>query len=158
MISNKKILKFLNENCKIIPAKNSNMFSSVYSNNGKYITSMSFNNSVITLDDYLIKFFIEHGINKFDDCNDFCNENSNIAKIGYSEKEQTWYGWNYKYICGFNIGDIIKDKLQYFVLQELSGYSKELDKKPDNLPINFKCKTLEDCKKCAALFAQNIDL
>jgi len=48
----------------------------------------------------LIKFFTKHGISptKSKSCHSVCS-------IGFSEKEQKWYGWSHRAACGFGIGD-----------------------------------------------------
>ena len=35
------------------------------------------------------------------------NSDSTICSIGFCEREQKWYGWSHRAICGFGIGDMI---------------------------------------------------
>jgi len=34
---------------------------------------------------------------------------SNVATIGYCALEQRWYGWSHRAMCGFAIGDVIRE-------------------------------------------------
>lgn len=64
--------------------------------------------------------------------------------IGFSEKEQKWYGWSHRAIYGFKIGDKCKDG----DLGVGDGYTfKDGD----------KLKTLNDCKQRAIDFAKSVD-
>ena len=78
------------------------------------------------------KFFEKHGIKP-------------IGKsIGFSEKESKWYGWSYRAIYGFKVGDKCKDG----DLGIGDGYTF---KNGDEL------KTLDDCKQRAIDFAASVD-
>ena len=77
------------------------------------------------------KFFEKHGIK------------SNGKSIGFSEKEQKWYGFSHRAICGFKVGDKCKGDLGLG-----DGYTfKEGD----------VLKTLDDCKQRALDFAKSVD-
>lgn len=78
------------------------------------------------------KFFEKHGIKH------------NDKPIGFSEKEQKWYGWSHRTIYGFKIGDKCKDG----DLGVGDGYTF---KPGDTL------KTLDDCKQRAKDFAKSVD-
>ncbi len=64
--------------------------------------------------------------------------------IGFSEKEQKWYGWSHRAFYGFKVGDKCK-KSQCGVGD---GYTF---KDGDVL------KTLDDCKQRALDFAHSVD-
>lgn len=74
------------------------------------------------------KFLEKHGI-----------ETKSVG-LGFSEKEQKWYGWSHRAIFGFGIGDEVK----------------EGDCCASELPIGFKAKTLEDAKKMAEAFSESV--
>lgn len=61
------------------------------------------------------------------------------GNIGFSEKEQKWYGWSHRGRCGFEVGDEIEEG-------DLTG----------GLPVGFKAKTLEDAKAMAIAFADAV--
>lgn len=63
--------------------------------------------------------------------------------IGFSEKEQKWYGYSHRAICGFGIGDICNGDLGLG-----DGYT---------FKSGDKLKTLDDCKQRAKDFAKSID-
>jgi len=64
----------------------------------------------------------------------------NHNSIGFSEKEQKWYGWSHRGIYGFKVGDVVK----------------EGDVIAGSLPIRFKAKTVGDAKKMAMVFAEGV--
>lgn len=86
----------------------------------------------------LQKFFDKHGIDpqKID-------SSHNVDSIGWSEKEQKWYGWSHRAIYGFKIGDKSS--------QGKVGYQTLKDKRWPT-----EAKTKEDCKKMAIAFAEEI--
>jgi len=61
------------------------------------------------------------------------------AIIGFSEKEQKWYGWSHRAIHGFAVGDEIK-----------KGHigAEEIGLGP--------LKTIEDCKRAAIIFSKSV--
>lgn len=84
------------------------------------------------------KFFDKHGIDpqKID-------SSHNVDSIGWSEKEQKWYGWSHRAIYGFKIGDkSSQGKVGYQTLKD-KGWPTE-------------AKTKEDCKKMAIAFVEEI--
>lgn len=84
-------------------------------------------------------FFTKHGIapEKIDDTR-------SVDQIGWSEKEQKWYGWSHRAIYGFGIGSKSgKGKVGYQTLID-NGWPTEAN-------------TKDDCKKMAIAFAEEID-
>ena len=83
-------------------------------------------------------------------------DDSNVCSIGFSEKDNKWYGWSHRAIYGFKIGDVVKKG----DCCALSGLTEEyLKKHPEedcSLPIGFKAKSLADCKKMAIAFADSV--
>ena len=65
--------------------------------------------------------------------------------IGFSEKEQKWYGWSHRAIYGFGIGDEVKE-----------GDCCASAAPGKALPVGFKAKTLNDAKKMAEAFAESV--
>lgn len=63
---------------------------------------------------------------------------------GFSEKDQKWYGWSHRAICGFKIGDKI--------FEEDFGD----DKTKFTEHGSKECKTLDDCKKAAQAFSNYV--
>ena len=80
-------------------------------------------------------FFEKHGIKRSGDIHK--------TPIGFSEKEQKWYGFSHRAICGFKVGDKCKGDLGLG-----DGYTF---KEGDIL------KTLDDCKQRAIEFAKAVD-
>lgn len=64
-----------------------------------------------------------------------------VRTIGFSEKEQKWYGWSHRAICGFKVGDTIKNDNHVCA---------------ETLKVGFKAKNLDDCKKMAIAFARGV--
>lgn len=63
------------------------------------------------------------------------------GSVGFSEKEQKWYGWSHRGLCGFKIGDMIFDET--FEADDKAKFIERGDK-----PV----KTLDDAKKAAENF------
>lgn len=64
-------------------------------------------------------------------------EHSNVCSIGFSPKEQKWFGWSHRAICGFGIGSKVSDG----------------DCATDGLPIGYEATTLDHAKEIAKAFA-----
>ncbi len=84
-------------------------------------------------------------------------EHKNLpCQIGFCMKEQKWYGWSHRAIYGFGIGDIVEEG----DCTATSGWSNEhLKKHPKDdlsLPIGFEAKSLDDAKRMAIAFADNV--
>lgn len=60
--------------------------------------------------------------------------------LGYSEKENKWYGWSHRAQYGFKVGDKVKKG------DVTAGY----------LPIGFTAKTEKDAKKMAEAFRDSV--
>ena len=74
-----------------------------------------------------MKFFAKHGISKV-----------YKGSIGFSEKEQKWYGWSHRAIYGFGIGSKVK--------KGDCGYNGK----------TWTAKTLDDAKQMAKDFADAV--
>lgn len=48
------------------------------------------------------KFNEQHGI-----VSEFAHSDDSVKSVGWPEKEQKYYGWSHRAICGFGIGDMI---------------------------------------------------
>lgn len=86
----------------------------------------------------------------------FPNDGDRICSIGFSEREQKWYGWSHRAIYGFSIGDVVKKG----DCTSMSGWTDEwLEEHPEqdvSLPVGFTAGTLEDAKKMAIAFAESV--
>lgn len=65
---------------------------------------------------------------------------SNVCSIGFSEEQAKWFGWSHRAICGFKVGDVVK----------------EGDVTAEYLPIGFKAETIEQAKQMASAFAESV--
>ena len=90
----------------------------------------------LNLEETLDKFFKKHDIKK--------SKNIYSTPIGFSEKEQKWYGWSHRAIHGFKVGDKCKDG----DLGVGDGYA---------FKAGDVLKTLDDCKQRAKDFAKSVD-
>ena len=131
--------------------------TSVYMD-GCYLTMLwgMLNQKELTMNDKFISFMIDHGIFHVESYKDFSNCDSNVACIGFSEKEQKWYGWSHRAIYGFGVGHIVKDG----DAGTDSGWTKEyLEQHPEadlSVPVGFEVKDMEDAKRCAIAFAEAV--
>ena len=80
----------------------------------------------------------------------------NTCSIGYSPRENKWYGWSHRAIHGFTIGDEVEEG----DLTNTSGFIEEYRiQHPDedmSLPVGFKALTLNDAKRMAIAFAEAV--
>ncbi len=90
-------------------------------------------------------FLEEHGI-----------ETVGEGSIGFSEKEQKWYGWSHRAIHGFGIGDEVEKGDVMTSSGWTPEYLKEHPEEDKSLPVGFKAKTLDDAKKMAESFAEAV--
>ncbi|MBH5389140.1 hypothetical protein [Bradyrhizobium diversitatis] len=67
-------------------------------------------------------------------------EQSSVCSIGFSHKDQKWYGWSHRAIHGFGIGDAVKDG----------------DCACESLPVGFEAKSMDDAKQIAMAFAASV--
>lgn len=95
-----------------------------YNKNGKHIGDRD-------LADYICNFL---GISP-----EPISEERTTCRIGFSRKEQKWYGWSCRAIYGFDVG---------FEVRPGSFINNE------SLPVGFVAKDLDDCKKLAIAFAE----
>lgn len=65
---------------------------------------------------------------------------SSVCSIGFSARDQKWFGWSHRAIYGFKVGDVVK----------------EGDCAADGLPVGFEAKTLDDAKEMAKAFAASV--
>ena len=84
--------------------------------------------------------------------------NSNTCSVGFSEREQKWYGWSHRAIYGFGVGSEVDCDDH---LCACSGYiDGHLEEHPeiqdDRLPVGFVAKSLEDARLMACAFAESV--
>lgn len=99
-----------------------------------------------------VQFLLEHGINP-----EPALPSSNVCSIGFSQKEQRWYGWSHRTWASFNIGDAVDSDDHVCAT---SGWTEEyLRMHPEKdvvLPVGFTARTLEDARKMAVAFAEAV--
>lgn len=76
--------------------------------------------------------------------------------LGFSDKTQKWYGWSYRAVCGFGIGDKLFDKNW-----TPDGSKPSFDNKAtDNLKFtergSITIKTLDQAKQAAINFSDYV--
>lgn len=80
----------------------------------------------------------------------------NVCSIGFSEREQKWYGWSHRAWYGFGIGDVVKEGDCCASSGWTEDYLKEHPEADLSLPVGFEAKTLEDAKRMAVAFAESV--
>ena len=122
--------------------------SSIPDDDGRVYYS-KFDDSYITRvgleDDSLIKFLAEHEIT-----------DELTHGVGFSPKEQKWYGWSHRAIYGFGIGSEV-DSPDHCCAT--SGYTEEWlaeNEDPNVLPVGFKAETMGDAKRMAVAFNSSV--
>ena len=94
--------------------------------------------------------------NKFGIKPEKADPSDNVCSIGFCEREQKWYGWSHRAICGFGIGDVVKKG----DCTAESGWTDEyLEMYPaadKSLPVGFIAETLDGAKLMAIAFAESV--
>lgn len=135
--------------------------------NGRYITSAAFKE--FEDDTYfhlggkpvritgIIRILAEHEACKVEAYVDFDKHaESDVACIGYSEKEKGWLGWSHRAAYIFKVGyKVHKDSL-CTMSGWIPAYEAEHPERCFNLPVGFVCKTMDDCRKAAIAFAMAV--
>lgn len=80
----------------------------------------------------------------------------NICSIGYSPKQEKWFGWSHRAICGFGIGYVAREGDCTTTSGYVSDYIKEHPELNRSLSVGFKCRNMEDCKKAAIAYADSV--
>ena len=80
-----------------------------------------------------------------------------VCSIGFSEREQKWYGWSHRALYGFGVGDVVDSDDH---LCATSGYIDDyLEEHPEDdhrLPVGFTAETLDDARRMAEVFASAV--
>jgi hypothetical protein len=66
-------------------------------------------------DSGLLSFFEEHGIEP----QSISGKKYAVASIGFSEKEQKWYGWSHRAVFGFGVGSEVKEGVFGFIPSDI---------------------------------------
>ncbi len=88
---------------------------------------------------WMVKFKEKHGI-----ASQKRTSHSSVHSIGFSEKEQKWYGWSHRAVVGFKVGDKI--------FEPGFGDDSTLYVKHGEKPI----KNMKDAEKSARNFAEYV--
>ena len=115
--------KFFEENFDLKSVKGFSFKQYVDKSTGAYVTTAPFDGKPTGT----MKFFAKHGISKVYN-----------GSIGFSEKEQKWYGWSHRAIYGFGVGSKIK--------KGDCGYKGKA----------WTARTLDDAKQMAKDFADEV--
>jgi hypothetical protein len=94
----------------------------------------------------------KYGITRFETTDD----DTTVCSIGFSEREQKWYGWSHRAIFGFGIGYVVSEGdccTQSGFVEDYAIQHPELDR---TVKVGFRCETLEDCKRCAIAFSDSV--
>ena len=80
----------------------------------------------------------------------------NVCSIGFCERDQKWYGWSHRAICGFGVGDVVKEGGRTASSGWIDEYLEEYPEDDMSLPVGFRAKDLIDAKRMAMAFASSV--
>ncbi len=80
----------------------------------------------------------------------------NTCSIGFSEKEQKWFGWSHRAIYGFQPGHVVKEGDCAAEEDLIEEYLKDHPEERRALPVGFTAKTMDDARKMAIAFAASV--
>ncbi len=79
-----------------------------------------------------------------------------VCSIGFSERDQKWYGWSHRAIYGFSVGDIVKEGDCCTSSGWTDDYLADHPEADISLPVGFRAETLDDAKRMAMAFAESV--
>ncbi len=79
-----------------------------------------------------------------------------VCSIGFSTREQKWYGWSHRAIYGFAVGDIVKEGDCCASSGWTDEYLAEHPDEDNSLPVGFTASNLDDAKRMAVAFAESV--
>ena len=79
-----------------------------------------------------------------------------VCSIGFSERDQKWYGWSHRAIYGFGIGSVVKAGDCAASSGFTDAYLAEHPEADMSLPVGFTAKTLPDARRIAVAFAESV--
>lgn len=81
---------------------------------------------------------------------------NNTCSIGFSKKDNKWYGWSHRAIFGFGIGAVAQEGDCCVSSGYIDGYLEEHPEEDRRIPVGFKAETLDDARKMAIAFADSV--
>ncbi|MFA5396572.1 MAG: 2'-5' RNA ligase family protein [Methanogenium sp.] len=119
-----------------------------FTSNGRYIAFGTpyelLNGGLEKISSSHTDYLKEHGIETVD------------TGLGFSEKEQKWYGWSHRATHGFGIGDKVEEGDATASSGWTADYLIQHPEKDKSLSVGFEAKTLEDARKMAEAFAESV--
>lgn len=83
-------------------------------------------------------------------------QDGKVCCIGFSDKDQKWYGWSHRAIYGFKVGDVAAEGDCVCSSGWTDAYLAEHPEDDGRLPVGFEAKTLADAKRMAVAFAESV--
>jgi len=87
---------------------------------------------------------------------EYCKRENINCSIGFDKENQKWIGWSEWAAGAFGIGHVVEEGN----CEASSGFTEDFIKEnPEadlSMPVGFEVKTLEDAKRCAIAFAENV--
>ena len=81
---------------------------------------------------------------------------NNTCSIGYSVKENKWYGWSHRAICGFTVGDTVGEHDITATSGLTDEYRIQHPEEDKSLPVGYKAKDLNGAKRMAIAYADAV--
>lgn len=81
---------------------------------------------------------------------------NSTCSIGYSSKDNKWYGWSHRAICGFTIGDSVKEDDITATSGLTDEYRIQHPEEDMSLPVGYIAKDLNGAKRMAIAFAEAV--
>lgn len=94
----------------------------------------------------------KYGIEQFE----IADPSHKVCSIGFSPREQKWYGWSHRAIFGFGIGSVVKEGDCAASSGWTDDYLSEHPEANKALPVGFTATSLDDAKQMAIAFAESV--
>jgi hypothetical protein len=81
---------------------------------------------------------------------------NNACSIGYDPEANKWYGWSHRALCGFTIGDTVKEGDLTATSGLTDEYRIQHPEEDYSLPVGYKAKDLNGARRMAIAFAEAV--
>mgnify|MGYP001572792165 CR=1 FL=1 len=79
-----------------------------------------------------------------------------VCSVGFSERDQKWYGWSHRAIFGFGIGAVANEGDCCTTSGWTEEYLAEHPEASRAIPVGFVAETLNDARRMAEAFAESV--
>ena len=118
----------------------------------RMLAAYSFAGDYLGDPDHAEQLVREHGIIHFEKT----DPEHSVCSIGFSLRDQKWYGWSHRAIYGYGIGDVVESGSVPTEHGWTEEYAAAHPEEVRAVPAGFEVKTFDDAKRVAIAFAMSV--